>query len=115
MFKFETLDVWKKSIDFANTVIDIADFLPRRYQYSFGDQLRRAGLSVPNNIAEASGRRKGKESKNFFNISKGSIYECISILVILSKRELVNWKKFNKRVIYNQADEISKILSGLIK
>ena len=115
MFKFETLKVWKKAIEFADIMIEIADFLPQRYQNSFGDQLRKAGLSVPNNIAEGSGRRGKKESGNFFNISKGSVYECISVLVILSKRRLIDWRKFNKRKIYNLADEISKMLSGLIK
>lgn len=115
MFKFESLKVWNKAIEFANLMISIADSLPKQYQYSFGDQLRRAGLSVPNNIAEGSGRKGGKESKNFFNISKGSVYECISILVVLSKRKLVDWRRFNKRKAYDLAEEICKMLSGLIK
>ena len=115
MFKFQTLKVWGKAVEFANVIIEIADNLPQKYQYSFGDQLRRAGLSVPNNIAEGSGRRQGKESKNFFNIAKGSVYECINILVILNKRNLIDWKKFGREEIYRQADEICKMLSGLIK
>src|SRR3990167_11165465 len=110
MFKFETLDVWKKSVEFANIMIEISDLLPQRYQFSFGDQLRRAGLSVPNNIADASGRRWGKESVNLFNVAKGSVYECINILIILSKRNLIDWKRFNKKYIYNLADEICKML-----
>lgn len=96
-------------------MVDIADSLPQKYQYSFGDQLRRAGLSCPNNIAEASGRRSERESKNFFNISKGSVYECINILVILSKRNLIDWEKFNKEKIYSLAEEICKMLSGLMR
>ncbi|HLE49011.1 MAG TPA: four helix bundle protein [Patescibacteria group bacterium] len=115
MFKFEKLDVWEKAIKFADVMIEIADSLPKTYQFSFSDQLRRAGLSVPNNIAEGAGRRGVKESSNFFNISKGSVYECISILVILSMRELISWSKFNKREIYNLADEICRMLSGLIR
>ena len=114
MFKFQTLRVWDKSIEFADLMIDIADGLPQKYQFSFGEQLRRAGLSVPNNIAEASGRKTKKESANFFNISKGSVYECVSILVILNKRGLINWKKYNREKIYYLADEICKMLSGLI-
>lgn len=82
MFKLETPKVWKKAIEFADIMIEIANSLPQPYQNSFGDQLKKAGLSVPNNIAEESGRRRKKESGNFFNISKGSVYECISILVI---------------------------------
>lgn len=115
MFKFETLKVWHKSVEFADIMISIAEALPQKYQYSFGNQMRRAGLSVPNNIAEASGRRSGKESKNLFNVSKGSVYECVNILVILSKRKLVNWERFNREQIYNLAEEISKMLTALIK
>lgn len=115
MFKFQTLTVWKKSVEFADVMIVIADSLPQRYQYSFGDQLRKAGLSLPNNIAEATGRRLGRESENLFNIAKGSLYECINILVILSKRNLIDWNKFDKDHIYNLAEEIAKMLSGLIR
>jgi len=115
MFKFQTLKVWEKSVEFANLMIDIADLVPRRYQYSFGEQLRRAGLSIPNNVAEATGRRIGNESKNFFNIAKGSVYECINILVILSKRNLIDWRKFDREKIYSLAEEICKMLSSLIK
>lgn len=96
-------------------MIDIADLVPRRYQYSFGEQLRRAGLSIPNNVAEATGRRIGNESKKFFNIAKGSVYECINILVILSKRNLIDWRKFDREKIYSLAEEICKMLSSLIK
>ena len=115
MFKFQTLDVWKKSVEFADLMIAIADELPNRYQYSFGDQLRRAGLSVPNNIAEGNGRKSSKESKNFYNISKGSVYECINILVILNKRKLIDWQKFDREYIYGLAEEIARMLSGLMK
>lgn len=115
MFKFQTLKVWQKEIEFADLMIEIADSLPQRYQYSFGDQLRRAGLSGSNNTAEGSGRRSKKEANNLFNISKGSVYECISILVILSKRNLVDWKRFDREHIYHLAEEICKMLSGLMK
>ncbi|MDE3124677.1 MAG: four helix bundle protein, partial [Bacteroidota bacterium] len=47
---FEKLLVWQKSIDYAVILIQIADTLPQRYQFSFSDQLRRAALSIPNNI-----------------------------------------------------------------
>lgn len=115
MFKFQTLDVWKKSVEFADVMISISEDLPNKYQFSFADQLRRAGLSVPNNIAEGNGRRTKRESSNFYNISKGSVYECVNILVILSKRNLVDWKKYDREYIYKLSEEIAKMLSGLIK
>lgn len=115
MFKFETLDVWKKSVEFADIMISIADILPQKYQFSFGEQLRRAGLSIPNCIAEGSGRNSKKETNYMFNVAKGSLYECINILVILNKRNLIGWAQFDKKYIYKLAEDIARMLSGLMK
>ncbi|MEM7803260.1 MAG: four helix bundle protein [Chloroflexota bacterium] len=71
--KFERLDVWKRSIDWADEVFDVAQRLPREYQYSLSDQLRRAALSVPTNIAEGVGRDSEKETKYFYRVAKGSV------------------------------------------
>lgn len=43
-------------MDLAVILVQIADSLPQKYQFSFSDQLRRAGLSMPSNIAEGAGR-----------------------------------------------------------
>jgi|SRR3989344_5511509 len=115
MFKFQTLEVWKKSVEFADLMIGIAEDLPQKYQFSFADQLCRAGLSVPNNIAEGNGRKTRRESSNFYNMSKGSVYECVNILVILSKRGLIDWKRFDREKIYRLAEDIARMLHGLMK
>jgi len=67
-------------IDFANAMFDIADALPQRYQFSPGEQLRRAALSISTNVAEGAGRDNPRESHYFYRISKGSVYECVSLL-----------------------------------
>ena len=115
MFKFQTLEVWKKSVEFADLMIGIAEDLPQKYQFSFADQLCRAGLSVPNNIAEGNARKTRRESSNFYNMSKGSVYECVNILVILSKRGLIDWKRFDREKIYRLAEDIARMLHGLMK
>lgn len=114
-FKFQTLKIWEKVVELADIMISIADDLPRKYQFSFGEQLRRAGLSVPNGIAEGNGRKFIKESNYFYNVSKGSLYECINILVILSKRELVDWNRYDREYIYTLAEDIARMLTGLMK
>lgn len=113
MFSFENLNVWKKSINYCSNMIDIANNLPNKYFYSFGTQLIRAALSITNNIAEGSGRRSKKESSNFYNIAKGSAYETINIVMVLVHKKLIpnNLLEIN----YPLAEEISKMLSGLIK
>lgn len=88
MFKFQTLKVWDKATEYSLLLFRIADKLPQKYQFSFGEQLKKAALSITNNIAEGSGRKTKKEAGNFYNISKGSTYETINIIVALTKAGL---------------------------
>lgn len=113
MFKFQTLNVWKKAIKFSLYVINIAEELPNKYQFTLRDNLIRAVVSIPNNIAEGSGRRTQKEIKHFYNIAKGSTYEVVNLCVILGKKGLIKKEQFSK--VYKDAEEISKMLSGLLK
>ncbi len=112
-FKFERLDVWKRGIEWANEVFDIAQSLPKEYQFSIGEQLRRASLSVPTNIAEGVGRDNPKEAAYFYRISKGSVYEVISLLVITGKRGFLNKETYKK--LYEEANELSAMLTQLAK
>ncbi|MCO5197432.1 MAG: four helix bundle protein [Anaerolineae bacterium] len=111
-FKFEKLDVWKRSIEFADEIFGLADDLPQTYRFSLTDQLRRASLSIPTNIAEGSGRDGAKERAYFYKIAKGSVYEVVSLLVIVGKRGHITREKY--RFLYKEADEIASILSALI-
>jgi four helix bundle protein len=113
MLNFEKLVVWQKAMDYAKTMVVIADSLPTKYQFSFSDQLRRAGLSIPSNIAEGAGRKGSRDRSNFYSISKGSVYESVNILKLLEKLNLINEEKFRLGEIYLQAEEICKMLYGL--
>ena len=113
-FGFQSLIVWEKAIRMAVVTANIANDFAPKYQSSFGDQLRRAGLSIPNNIAEGNGRKTRKESGNFYNISKGSVYECISILEVATRLGLIDWSKHNRDELENLAEEICKMLHALI-
>jgi four helix bundle protein len=110
MFKFETFDTWKRAIEFANEVFELADGLPQRYQFSLGEQLRRAALSIPTNLAEGSGRDNSKEKRYFYRIAKGSVYEVVSLLVMAGKRGALSREKY--RELYQEADEIAAMISG---
>lgn len=108
MLNFEKLIVWQKAIDYAEKLVRIADGLPQKYQYSFADQLRRAALSIPSNIAEGSGRNTSRDRANFYSIAKGSVYETVNIVKLLEKLGLVKVVE-----IYEKAEEICKMLYGL--
>ena len=112
MFKFEKMIAWQKGVDFADKAFDIADRLPQRLQYSISDQLRRAALSVTNNLAEGSGRRSPGNRRNFYDIAKGSVYEVVSVLAIALRRKQITRAEFDQ--FYRLGDELASIISGLI-
>ncbi|MCU0504084.1 MAG: four helix bundle protein [Anaerolineae bacterium] len=112
-FKFEKLDVWQRSVVFADCIFTVTDSFPQRYQFSLGDQLRRAVLSVPTNIAEGSGRDASKESAYFYRIAKGSIYEVVSLLAVAQRHSLIETQACAEH--YREANEIAAMLTGLIK
>ena len=110
-FKFERLEAWQLAIAFCDRVMAVADSLPPRYQYSLGDQLRRAALSVPTNIAEGCGRDNPNECRYFYQIAKGSTYEVVSLLVIGAKRGLLSDGDYLS--LYTEANSLAAIIHGL--
>jgi len=111
MFSFERMIAWQKAVDWADEIFELADQLPQRLQFSFGEQLRRACLSVSNNLAEGSGRRTPAGQRYFYDIAHGLTYEVISILAVLKKRHLVKAEDFAK--FYKSGDELASLVFGL--
>ena len=112
-FKFERFDAWKRAIEFANEMFAVAEGLPQCYQFSLGEQLRRAALSIPTNLAEGSGRDNPKEERYFYQVAKGSVSEVVSLLVMIGKRGQLSREAYKKH--YQEADELAAMISGAIK
>lgn len=108
-FNFERLDVYKKSLSFANQVYEITNSWNPKYM-SLIDQLRRASLSIALNIAEGASRTK-PEFKRFITISRSSAHECIPVLEIAEKQGIIGPKR--KEALKEEIIVISKMLSKL--
>ena len=89
-FRFQDLKIWQLAIQIAGELFDIADGLDQKRLYRFAEQLRGAGMSVSNTIAEGSGSSSKKEFKQFLNMARRSTYENANILILLEKRSLVS-------------------------
>jgi four helix bundle protein len=74
-FLFEKLDVYTKSMQFADEITAFTETFPPS-KYFLRDQLNRAVLSVPNNIAEGNGRYTQNDKIHFFHIARWSAFEC---------------------------------------
>jgi len=97
----------------ANDVIDLVDHLKTdRKHYRLIEQLEAAVTSIPMNIAEGKGRESKKEYIHFLYISRGSLYETLTLLEIFQMRNWIKTEAFQK--LENQSAEIAKMLNGLI-
>lgn len=111
-FDFERLKVYQFSIKFYRKMLNILKSLPRDLQFSLGDQLRRASLSICNNIAEGSGKESKKEKIYFFNTSLHSARECIPMITILFEEEIIDKARHDE--LRSDCREITSMLIGLI-
>jgi four helix bundle protein len=112
MFKFERLDVWKKAVEVYQKVSELTDYINQKEQFSLGEQMRRAALSISSNIAEGTGREGDKEAKYFFNIAKGSVYEVVSLLYVMKGKGYMEAQEYE--TLYEQCNEIARMLSRLV-
>ena len=112
MFDFEKLDVYKKSKDLNK---EILQFLKENRQIDsyVRDQLKRASISIVLNIAEGSGKFSKADKRNFYTTSRGSVYECISLLELILEEKQIAKEKFDN--FYQKYEILSKMLLGLIR
>lgn len=81
-WRFEDLEIWRLARDLAVKFHRIADRLDSRRLYRYAEQLRAAGLSLSNNIAEGSGSSHDREFRQFLNIARRSLFEDASMLLV---------------------------------
>jgi four helix bundle protein len=79
LLSHERLEVYQCAIEFLALSVKIIDSLPRGNAV-FSDQLKRAALSIPLNIAEGAGRLNEQDKGRFYGIARGSAVECGAIL-----------------------------------
>ena len=108
--RFEDIISWQKALILT---VDIYNIFETSKDFGFKDQIQRAAVSIMNNIAEGFERKSNNEFRQFLYIAKGSCAEVRSMLIladVLKKVEKAEAQRLNKL-----SEEISKLLSGLIK
>ena len=113
LFSFEKLEVYHKAIDFIDSIFSTCDKFPNKIQYSLGDHLRKTSLSIANNIAEGSDKRFPKTKKQFYEYSLDSARECIPMLTVSLRQNLIS-KSFYGNLRSN-CTAICKMLRRLIQ
>ena len=110
---FEDLEVYKKSISFTVKVFELQKKERLKREFALTDQLKRAALSISNNIAEGFERETDKEFVRFLYFSKGSAGEVRNILNVMKETEVLHEEEYS--VLKAEIISISKQLSNYIK
>ncbi|MCP4176858.1 MAG: four helix bundle protein [bacterium] len=112
-FRFEDLDVWKLAKHLAIEFNSLALMLENKKLYRYAEQLRAAGLSLPNNIAEGSASIHNKEFLQFLNIARRSLFEDSSMLLVFEEMKLISEDQTSN--LLWKCDELSRKITNLMK
>lgn len=108
---YKELKVWQKAMDLTVEVYKLVKLLPKEETYALSDQMRRAVVSIPSNIAEGQGRNSDKEFIQFLSIARGSLWELETQIEICLCIGYIDQSLATN--IYNLIAEISKMLNAL--
>jgi four helix bundle protein len=110
-YQFEKLIVWQEAKELTKAIYKLLAKFPRQEDYVLCDQIRRAAISVPSNIAEQSGRTSFKEKIHFLEIAYGSLMEAYCQLQIACELDYITINDLEtiKPLIF----KTSRLISGL--
>ena len=89
-YKFENLEVWRRALDYADRIHEIAEQLPKHERYNLSDQMTRAANSIALNIAEGSTGLSDTEQDRFLRIAIRSLLETVACLHLVKRRDYLD-------------------------
>jgi four helix bundle protein len=110
---YKDLLIWQKGIQITNDVYSLVVSFPNEELYALTSQIKRSTVSIPSNIAEGFGRNSTKSYLHFLKISRGSLFELETQLIIAKNQNFIkNDDLFD--IIMNQILEESKMINSYI-
>ena len=109
---YKDLIVWQKSMDLAEEIYRLVKLLPKEETYALSDQMRRAAISVPSNIAEGYQRNTDKDLRHFLCIAKGSVAELETQVLLCTRLKYIPEGAANN--VQLLTEEVAKMLSAFI-
>lgn len=113
MRSFRHLNVYVKAKELVKRVYVLLKKFPKEEQYALCDQLRRAVVSVPSNIAEGCGRETQKDQTHFLTIANGSLMEILSQLDVACDLGYISQEEFDEIEVLIKEEE--KMILGMIR
>ena len=112
MNSFRSLNAYIKAKELVTKIYMLLKKFPKEEQYALCDQLRRAVISIPSNIAEGSGRMTTKDQSHFYSIAYGSLMEVLAQLDVACDIGYITQDEF--QYLENLIDIEAKLLTGLV-
>jgi four helix bundle protein len=109
---YRDLIAWRKAMDLVTDIYSATRSFPRDELYGLTNQLRRAAVSVPSNIAEGQARFSRKEFHHFLSLARGSLVEIETQLMIAQNLEYLSLLQVQP--LLHKASELGRALNGLI-
>ncbi len=110
---YRQLEVWQSGMELAEKCYQVTRDFPRKELFGLTSQVRRAGASIPANIAEGQGREHTKEFLQHLSIARGSLMELETHLMLAQRVGLLEQDKLDN--LLGLTDRTSRMLSGLRK
>jgi four helix bundle protein len=110
-YSYKNLEAYKESKTLVKQIYALLKKFPKEEQYALCDQLRRAVISVPSNIAEGSGRTSAKDQAHFLEMAFGSLMEVDCQMDIAKDLGYVSSNKLEE--VSKQISQVAALLSGM--
>lgn len=110
---YRDLKVWQQGIDLIPRVYETLQSFPKVEQYALANQIRRAAVSVPANIAEGNARHHRKEYLRSLYIARGSLAELETLLIVAQRLDYLNAHQLE--TLNQDIRQLQRTLQGLIR
>ncbi len=107
------LVAWQKAMDLVVTIYNVGKTFPKEELFALTNQMRRAAVSVPANIAEGQGRRSKGEFRQFLGNARGSLLELDTHLELAFRLGYLDAEQYDG--VQNQLQEVGRIVNGLLR
>jgi four helix bundle protein len=104
------LDVWKEAMNLVVSIYNLSNAFPDSEKYALAQQVRRAAVSIPSNIAEGSGRKSERETLHFLSISLGSLAEIETQILIAERLNYVQ----HHEDLFEKMTKVRQLILGLM-
>lgn len=112
MLAYKDMIVWQKSMDLVEGIYQLVKLLPKEETYALSDQMRRAAISIPSNIAEGKTRNSVKEYMHFLSVARGSVSELNTQLLVCNRVHYLSEEQTARAI--GLCENIGSMVYGII-